>query len=616
MAEDRDRGGRKAALRWCAPPFLAAALVVLAFDAVGDVFVGSFKLDLGSLTLPAPLETYFFLHFAIFGGLAAALLGVALARILSLDTMRPFLDREPSRRSDRLWIIGGTTAGIVIPLGISLLVLGGAPLTDDESSYRFMGELVATGRLRVPSPPMKLFHDREFMINDGHMYAQYFVGWPALMAPGIWLGIPDFMNALYSGLTMPAVFLVARRLVGPRLARLAVILALSSPMLMIVAATEMSHTTCLMALAWMTWFTLRCSDARSPAWAHLGVAAAFGVAFFIRPSSAAGVGLPFLVAWAAGLKAKPLREQITAIAAFATAALVLGALFFLVNKVQTGAYTTVAYLRQVEYARENGYQFTLWAGKKDYLAQTPVPHLDPFRPFVKHVALTGVALLRFNFAFLGWPASLPFIAFEGGSRHARVVAASFICYCLVHLTVLDPGVDTFGPHHYVELAWPALLLTVLGLQRLGARLGQMAPPTETASASRRLRLDVLPAALAIAMVALSLGRYMPIRVQALASIAERVNAPVRAVAAAHLRSAIVFTPRPFVPRCRGPRHWVFARPTNDPDLRNDILWVNDLGLEENRRLMTIFPDRAGYVLDWTPQCEARLTPLAGPAPPA
>ena len=78
---------------------------------------------------------------------------------------------------------------------------------------------------------------------------------------------------------------------------------------------------------------------------------------------------------------------------------------------------------------------------------------------------------------------------------------------------------------------------------------------------------------------------------------------------------MIFAPWPFAPRCRGgPAHFVFFRPVNDPDLRNDILWVNHLNLEDDRRLIETLGDRTGYVLQWTPKCDVTLLPLATLAP--
>jgi hypothetical protein len=491
---------------------------------------------------------------------------------------------------------------------VRLVVLRDAPLSDDESPYRFMAELLATGRLQAPSPPLKLFYDRPFMVNDGRLYAQYFVGWPALMAPGIWLGIGGYMNAVYSALTVPALFLTARRLAGPGSARLMVGVYLTAPMLMIGAATEMSHPSCLFALAWMGWFWLLSRDRDAPVWSHAGVAAAFGVAFFIRPSSALGAGLPVLACWLWGLRRLLPARRLAAVAAFAAPAVTLALLFLAVNQAQTGSAFKPAYIREAEYARENQYRFTNWSVRSGYVETTPVVHFDFTRSWTDHVAYTGLALLRFNFALFGWPSSLLFVLLAPAGGPGGVLIASFVSFCLVHLAVLNPGLDTFGPHHYFELAWPVLLLSALGLARTARRLGQLSS-----------RAAAYPAAVAVALVVASVLQYTPIRLGVIAAIAAHVNRARDALAAAGIDRAVVFTPQPFPVRdagCSWPRHFVGWRPHNDPDLKNRILWVNHVSVEENRKLMETLPGRRGYVLQWDAACRPRLLPLEELSPHA
>ena len=72
----------------------------------------------------------------------------------------------------------------------------------------------------------------------------------------------------------------------------------SSPMLMTAAATQMSHTTCFMALAWMTWCWLRTTDDDAPLSASAGLALFFCLAFWIRPSVALTLGAPLLLHFA------------------------------------------------------------------------------------------------------------------------------------------------------------------------------------------------------------------------------------------------------------------------------------------------------------------------------
>ncbi len=582
--------------------WLAAAglLVLAAFWAAGAYAFDWYQLDLGSIGWPTPGYAHFLAIWTLCASLAAALLASAVTRAANGPVAARLL-RGWAAPSARAWIAGGALAAFVIPLALRVVVLRGAPLTDDEGAYRFMAELLASGRLRAMSPPLKLFFDQVFMINDGHLYAQYFLGWPALMVPGLWIGAPGIMNAVYAALTVPALFGVLARIAGAGWAKLGVVLYVGAPMLMIGAATELSHTSCLCALAWTTWFALRARDADSPAWSHAGAATCFGIAFFIRPSAAMGLGLPLLVWWAMGLWALPRGRQAVAAASFAVPALLLGASFLAVNQAQNGSFTTVSYRRYDTYMRENGYRFSFVRSGE----QSPTGYSDLVTTAPSDwLANLGAALVRLNFDVFGWPSSFVFALYAGTRGLAGLCWLSLACFFALHLPFRDIGIDSFGPVHYFETAWPVLLLTVLGVRRA----------TEQAGAVRSAAAQ--PVALVLAMAAVSLVGYTPVRLRALAAMAANIDMPRQAVARAALHRAVIFAPQPFAPNCLSTpnEHFVHWHPPNDPDLANDVLWVNHISIEQNRRLMEHFPDRRGFVMVWEQPCQVALRPLDALAP--
>lgn len=586
---------------WIGPVALSVGALAL-HTASGRVFLDGFVLDLGSVMLPAARQAVFMLHWAVFGGVAAAALAVGLARWAA-----PRSDRLASlwrAGDDGRWILYGSLVGLAIPLAVRTLVLRGAPIADDESSYRFMAELLASGRLYAESPPMKLFFDRTQMINDGKLYAQYFIGWPALMVPGVWLGATGVVASFYSALTVAPLFLVLRRLAGSVWARLGVVLFLAAPMVQIAAATELSHTACLFALAWLTWCGLVAIDrpaegGGAPWWVHAGAATAFSVAFFVRPLSALGIGLPLLAAWAWGVWRSAPRRRVAAMVAFAVPATALAGAFLAVNAAQNGSPTLTAYERSLSYARENGFRFSAWRQDPGDIT----PNLQRPSP-ARAGAVVATGLLRLNHDLFGWPFSWAFVFFAGMGRRRAALAAGLALFLVLQGLSRDAGIDTFGPVHFFEAAWPILLLTVLGLRGLtrGAAAGV------AAATDRRL---IAPAA-AAALIAVSLVGFLPVRLGALERVADTANLPLATAAGRVEGRAVIFTPTPWVPSCarRPTRSFVFFRPNNDPELENRLLWVNDLGPLENRRLMAEFPDRTGYVLSWGEGCRVTLTPLA------
>jgi len=587
--------------RQAASAALAGFFALALFHALGWEFLAGHVLDVGRhVNHPTPGYGRFLGLWSFFGTLAAGLLAWALVR-----AAKPGLGAELAtawrETSATKWLVYGTLLAGLVPAALRVWLLGGMPLTDDEGAYRFMAEVLARGRLWADSPPLKIFFDRSMMINDGKLYGQYFIGWSALQVPGVWLGIPGFMNAVYSALTLPALFLTARRLAGPGWARVVVVLYLTSPMLMIGAATELSHTSCLFALVWAGWLALRSRDADAPLWVHAGVALAFSVAFFVRPISAVGLGVPLLAYWALGLRASSPAQRLRALGAFALPALVLAGLFLAVNQAQTGSAFELAYQRAFTYAQENDFRFSFWPedwqGERfsEFTLESPV----------RSMAVAAAALFRLNFDLLGWPFSLAFIAFAGLGRGRGLVWATFFSFFLTHAFTNNVGIDTFAPMHYYELAWALLLLTVCGLERLRSGLARLG---DTQS---RLDLGLLPPALAAALVVTAFLGFLPPRLGAIHGVAESIALPFEAVEEAQLERAVVFAPSPFIQYCKSEPAWgwVFTRPNNDPQLENDVLWVNHVDLEMNRRLMRHFPGREGWMMFWDPSCRVVLVPL-------
>lgn len=602
-------------LRWLLP-LAGGALALLLLDTARSELMGGLEIDFGrTLNLPGTGHARYLALWLFYASLAAASMTLGLARLAEGTTPGGGLSQRLvtawNAASDRRWIVVTSALAFLIPVTLRGLLLGGAPLTDDESAYRFMAEVLASGKVYADSPPLKLFFDNRFMINDGKLYAHYFIGWPALQAPGVWLGVAGLMNAVYCALTVPALYAVLRRLTGSGWARLGAVLFLTSPMLMVAAATETAHTSCVAALAWFTLFFLKTRDEDASWWMHSAAALMFSVAFFIRPISALGVGLPFLIWWfipfARLRRDSELRGSTSAtrhFVAFALPAMAMALLFLSVNKLQTGSFFEVAYQRAFTYAQENDFRFSLWPEnmKGDSFAELG------FGGVRRSLSVLSAALFRLNVSFLGWPCSVLFALFAGRGKIRGVLGLSILSFLVLHFFTNNVGIDTFAPMHYFELAWPLLVLSVCGIARLTRALADF----EAAGPVRwQSRISTLPAAAVCALVLTSCLSYVPVRFAAISRIADNVAMPWRAHREAGLGRSVIFAPEPFILYCgsRPATGWVFVRPNNDPKLQNDILWVNHLSIEKNRLLMRSFPDREGYVMAWDQACKVVFIPL-------
>ena len=587
-------------------PFAAAAVLLLLLDSATSELMRGSELDLGtSLNLPTPGYGRFLALWTFYASLAAAALTLGLVRIFGAGRWPERLVAAWTHASDRKWVFYASVFAFLIPAALRTFLLAGAPLTDDESAYRFMAQVLATGRVYAESPPLKLFFDNRFMINDGKLYAHFFVGWPALLAPGVWLGATGFMNAFYSALTVPALFGVLRRLAGSAWARVGLLLYLGSPMLMVAAATETAHTSCIAALAWFTWLCLLSREEDSPWWVHSTLATLFCVAFFIRPTSALGIGLPLLVFWLAGLRRS---SGARAAVAFAIPAIALAALFLTVNKLQTGSFFEVAYQRAYTYAESNDFRFSLWPEGYEGGAMSELE----LRGVRRSLAVAAAGLFRLNVSLLGWPCSLLFALFAGRGRLRGTLALSLFSFLALHFYTNNVGIDTFAPMHYFEMAWPVLLLTVCGLERLTSALARFDGPPG------RWRASALPVAALSALILTSLLSYVPVRFAAIARIAGNIARPQETLRRMDAGPSVVFVQEPFIRYCASTpaEGWVFSRPNNDPRLENEVLWVNHLSIEKNKALMRRFPGRQGFVMAWDRACRVVYLPLDNLAPGA
>ena len=569
---------------------VGAALLVV-FEALGAADYRDWVMDVGSVRKPRRDYVVFLAYWTVLGGLSAIVIASGLRYLPPFRSTAALL-RGRNPIPDWLWMTLFSVGAFVIPLVIRNELLFNTPLTDDESAYEFMAEVLAMGRLTAPSHPERAFFDRLFMVNDGAMYSQYFVGWPALMAPGVWLGDVGLMNPVYSGLTVPPLFLVIRRLAGAPWAKFATLMYIASPMLMIGAATLMSHTSCVWALAWLSWFVARGRDPDAPWWSHVGVASFFSITFFIRPTSAIGAGAPLLVWWGMGWLNAPRQRMLAMALAFLVPAAAFSGAFFAVNKIQNGSYTMVSYQRALRYTTESEFPIKRW---KEF-PEERVANLRFGNPRAR-AATQGIAIFRMNYALFGWPSSFIFVLFAGWRRHAGVYWASLLGFFAAHLFVAHVGVDSFAPVHYYETAWPFLVLSALGLRNLTDHIDIL----RFRSMAHKRRMLAFPVSLLVALIMVSAFSYGRRRLLRVRDLAKNVALPEHTAKSMGLTNAVIFATRPFAKNCfsRPSKHFVFWRPNNDPYLTNDILWVNSRDLRRNKDFMTNhFPDRRGYMMLW------------------
>jgi hypothetical protein len=278
----------------------------------------------------------------------------------------------------------------------------------------------------------------------------------------------------------------------------------------------------------------------------------------------------------------------------------LAALFLASLWVQNGSPWRSGYTRYAQYIVENGFRFSTFSEKD----ASTIGFFD-FAHVWAALVHEAFGVVRLNADLFGWP--LPFmavlVAFSGVTRPTWLQWGMIGSYLFMMLFQRDWGIDTFGPLHAFELSLPILILTLVGLRNIRAWLAKRA-------GARLLPPPLFAPSLLVALMAASWVGFAPVRLTAVHQIAAHINKALQAPEKARLHRAVVFAPFPFAEPCNyTPNHFVLFHPANDPDLHNDVLWVNHVSLEEDRRLVDRLPDRTGYVLTWSARCDVALQPL-------
>jgi hypothetical protein len=218
------------------------------------------------------------------------------------------------------------------------------PHVEDEFAYLWQAEVMAEGRVAMPSPPEPESFFVPFVVDhDGLRFGKYPPGWPALLAVGAAAGAPFWVNPLLAGLAVWLTYRLGQRLGGDLAGLLAALLTATSPMLLMLSGSLMPHVLSLvLTVGWMlAWFDL---FLRPPGEDLVGprrsirLAAAvgsLGLMILTRPATALAVAIPFAL-HAVYLLVRFRRRFLRDVIGIGAATIALAALLPLWQWIQTG----------------------------------------------------------------------------------------------------------------------------------------------------------------------------------------------------------------------------------------------------------------------------------------
>lgn len=576
------------------PGVLIAGLVLVAAYAVTSMVFGGFMLPTGAdymqlrdTLAEVGVDQVIMRDVAPHVGVAAVarllLLGpAALLLAWWLASRWPARSLEPgarllagSRHRVALTAITLATAGLL--LFWSQGVLREQPLYDDEFTYLFQAQTLASGWIAAPAPPNPGAFDNPFIIiDDDHWFGKYSSGHPALLALSSLLGWPRLIPLLLAALVPWLVYQIGREIDGPRVGLLAAALLTVSPYFLIPASTLMNHGTTLFFVAVFTLGFLRAqrtAGGRRWLWA-LGAGLALGVAFNIRPQSAAAVGLPFGVWTLWRLRGETaVAVRVTAIGVVAGLLLPLAWAGYY-NHVVAGAWYRFPFMLLESGADGAG---SLLA-TKDWT--------EPGHTFFKGVFFGLLNLWRLNGWLFGWGASLVLVGIglaRGVSAFDRVWLGVAALILGLHAFFQSPAVLELGPRYLFPLVIPLMLWSARGLV--------IAHEWVTARQGPRALVTVF----VLVSVVLALGTFTREHAQHLRMISAAVARPYEFVEAREVHDAIVMV------RAKPSTGWVFGLRNPHPRLEtNDVIYIKLTGLDDVVGLLDAMPDRKVFVLAFDP----------------
>lgn len=511
-----------------------------------------------------------------------------------------------SRRRDFLvpWalFVGGT----VLASASCIWVLDGIPHVQDDVAYIFQGKIFALGRSSVPVPPGPEFFSNGFIqMFDGRWFTKYPPGYPLLLVPALWAGIPWLVNALSAGVTLALVYLTGRRMYGTHVAVWAGLLGLVSPWIIIMSGSYMSHPTTMMWVALFAYAMVNVTEGGhgwsrgggryAPVWWPTVAGVAMGMAFITREWTAVGVGVG-AVLWAI-LQVLSIRgrERWRLLGRYilVPVGFVLPVLFLLYeNRQLTGDWFRLAQDLVGSYDQPG-----FGPGHGD--AQGHTPALGVYNTLVY---LRTLATL-----FDGWPAplalaplALGLFAWLGDADRKRRIWDAFNFLCALGLVgayfLWWSSTTVFGPRYWYE-AMPFLVLVAgRGLDFLG----RPAAHGLGGAVAGRVRW-LVPGVLFGLLTVFSLTQTLPYQVSQYRDYNGISVSALRAAESSGIRDALVFVALDPAKPNRDYGKVFFA---NDPLLRGNIIYARDLGAQKNRGLLPLFPGRTPYWL-----------PLEGPPRP-
>ena len=451
---------------------------------------------------------------------------------------------------------------VAFSLSVAVLALRGFPNSGDEYDYLFEAATFRAGRLWNPLPPVEhAFSFYWIAERDGKWVAQYFPGWPLILATFTSLKLPSFVAPPALALLLLFVFSgLALAIAGPLPALIGAALLSLCPFFLLNGASYFSHIpTALFGVLFVYGWSRYLEKASALSAALAG--AALGAAGVIRPFTVLALVLPSAIEFFR----RGERRHYVRLPAFLLAGLpfLIGLLTY--DKAITGnSFLTPE----------------AWTEPQLHIGLLPV---DENGRMISLAETIGMAFSRF-FRLSEWTSPLLLVlytaAFLWKTYRFRIAFYDLVFPLLVfsYLFFPDLGGNAYGPRYYFD-AYPFMVLTTV--TALAAWM------TET----RDAKLKAGAAAAVAGAIIMGFGAFPALAYQMHRIVDQRME-PFDLVARARLSNAIVIVHSPTgsaFPMRMEPRDLT----RNGIDFSGSVLYALDVP-DGSCALSRAFPGRSFY----------------------
>jgi hypothetical protein len=426
----------------------------------------------GTLARPARAD------YAIDLALTAAFVSIGLALLVAIAVATPataavrLAARFGQWRPMLPWLASAWTLGVSVL--VAWLVFERVPHVPDEVAYWFQAKYFSTGQLYLPAPPdVAAFELPHTIVDRGKWYGIFPPGWPAVLAIGMWLGVPWSINPLLGATAIVLLHRLAVHLYSHRVADITVALVAVSPMFLLMSAGLMSHPLSLVLglLAVLGW--RRAIEDGSRGWAVAG-GMALGGLVLTRPIEAAVVTI-VLTIW--GVAGMARRGALFRLAGFLIVAIAIGSLTLPYNAVLTGRplYDPITkYFDDRYYPGSNRLGFGAAVGNTGWRND-----LRPGHSPAEAVLNGRRNAYLINLELFGWTcgslAAVAALLLVGRWSRADGFVASLALSIVGALALYWYGGADFGARYWYQLVAPLAMLSARGIESLAERAQRLAP---------------------------------------------------------------------------------------------------------------------------------------------